>query len=356
MSKNRIKWIDFARSIAVIMVILCHAVEAPFFYAGENIAELSLAEQCFGFTAFTIGRLGVPVFLFISGYLLLQRSYDDAKCWLFWKKNLLQLLVVTEVWILLFNICSAVLGQQEFTIMTLVKNMLFMKEVKMPHAWYLPMIVSMYVTVPFVAMVLDRIELKTLYAVMILTIIYFFLLPSANVVLKVFEKSLLSNRTFLYFSGGLYGIYLLIGYLFKRGVLDKFYNYKTGVAAVVFFLITVWFQYNTYQVGKGYKVWYDFVLLLPIAMFVFMILKNVGVNVWGQCIWRRLAVDSFGIYLIHKPIQNVLLEYLPWDGCSIVSKALLSFVVTFLLSWSFVYMVAKVSSVGRWLFLIKEPR
>ncbi len=77
--RNRIEWLDFARMIAIILVVLCHAVENVYALKLDYISSISVQSKIFVFTAFTLGRIGVPFFLMISGYLLLDRAYDTQK-------------------------------------------------------------------------------------------------------------------------------------------------------------------------------------------------------------------------------------------------------------------------------------
>lgn len=87
-ANKRVDWIDLARALAILFVVLCHSSEAIYSFDMKYVASLSLQSRIFEFTSFTIGRLGVPLFLMISGYLLLDRDYTDQKCKGFWKKNL----------------------------------------------------------------------------------------------------------------------------------------------------------------------------------------------------------------------------------------------------------------------------
>lgn len=77
-TKNRIIFLEIARVFAIVSVVLCHAVE--YIYQFNNIQShiaLSIQAKLFKTIVFTIGRLGVPIFLMISGYLLLNRNYEN---------------------------------------------------------------------------------------------------------------------------------------------------------------------------------------------------------------------------------------------------------------------------------------
>lgn len=62
--------LETLRILAMATVVLCHAVEAVYRWDVKFISQLSTQSKVFAFAAFTIGRLGVPMFIFITGYLL----------------------------------------------------------------------------------------------------------------------------------------------------------------------------------------------------------------------------------------------------------------------------------------------
>ena len=79
--RERNKAIDFARAFAIICVILTHVTETTYqlqaeaVWGGEHIKLLALS-------LFAIGRLGVPIFLFLTGL------FSFSKSMLVCKKNL----------------------------------------------------------------------------------------------------------------------------------------------------------------------------------------------------------------------------------------------------------------------------
>lgn len=85
--KNRIIYLDIARTFAIILVVLCHSVTLIYKMNLQEWNLISLNAKIFKTIIFTLGRMGVPLFLFLTGYLLLNRKYDnDADIKKFYKK------------------------------------------------------------------------------------------------------------------------------------------------------------------------------------------------------------------------------------------------------------------------------
>lgn len=103
---QRIQWVDCARAIAIIAVIVCYCSEAAYPFSLEGIQSLSTPNELIAFATFSFGRIGVPFFLFMTGFLMLDRHYD-AGCIKFWRTKLLKLLLCSEAWTIIYNIFLA---------------------------------------------------------------------------------------------------------------------------------------------------------------------------------------------------------------------------------------------------------
>ena len=351
---KRIIWIDVVRGMAIMFVVLCHVSETLFFYSNINITSAGVAQQIVAFFSFTIGRLGVPLFLFISGYLLLPRVYDDEKSIRFWKHNLVSLLILTEVWVVIYHIFRIVFFDEGFSLKLLLGNMLFLSPVNMPHMWYLPMLLGLYISLPLVSIALHKIQIRTLLFPMAVVALYSFGVPTLNIFLDVAERSTMSNQLSLSFGGGVYGTYLIIGYLFWRQKNRKFNRRFLCVAAGAFLIMTVAVQMILLNQGYQYKVWYDFALLALVAVSLFGTLQDLNIGEKGACFWNRLSTDSFGIYLVHKPVHYIVLRYFPMNGLFAPIRMIILFALVFCLSWGVVEIVSKIPKAGKLLFLIKK--
>lgn len=77
--KNHIVYIDVARCVAILCVVACHAIELDYYFVRFGKMEVTIASWIFQNVIFTIGRLGVPLFLMITGALMLGREYNTKK-------------------------------------------------------------------------------------------------------------------------------------------------------------------------------------------------------------------------------------------------------------------------------------
>ena len=91
--KERIFYYDFLRAFAIIAVIICHV---DLFFGPLTTPTKIIAQMTFH----DIGRIGVPIFLMISGALLLNREYDLSD---FLKRRFARIIYPFIFWIILIT-------------------------------------------------------------------------------------------------------------------------------------------------------------------------------------------------------------------------------------------------------------
>ena len=133
MDKNkRVGWLDFARTFAIISVVFCHAIQSAYVVNVKEWDMLVTGEKIFRTIGFTFGRLGVPIFLYLSGYLLLDREYEsDRDVIRFYKHNFLPLLITVQVWNVLYNVFLALVEGNRIRVNVLIKDRCFFEKVDM---------------------------------------------------------------------------------------------------------------------------------------------------------------------------------------------------------------------------------
>ena len=109
MNPKRIDYLDVARAIAIISITINHAVNRSFAVYHNSQAEYQQIPVLLSgvkVILFIFSRIVVPLFLMISGALLLPRDYSQG-VGRFFKHNWLQLLITTEYGCLsCFGICN----------------------------------------------------------------------------------------------------------------------------------------------------------------------------------------------------------------------------------------------------------
>lgn len=347
--EDRIAWLDLARVFAICCVIITHTTEGVYILNLDAFFSYSLHEGIFAFCMFTIGRLGVPIFFFLSGYLFLDRKYDTLYTAKFYKKNLLGLVVTTEIWIVLYNLFNAWFLNESINVIAVIKNLLFIQPTEMSHMWYMPVIIGIYLMIPFISNALLLFDKKILRVILSIGFVYIFLIPELNVLLEVSRDGTLQNLLDFSFLGGSYGFLLLLGYLCKQGFMKKIKTSTLFIVAITSYFITVWVQYFSYECGVGYNVWYNNASLVLTALIIFELFSRLKLKSYAWI--RSLSLCSFGIYLIHNPIIMILLRYLSVENN--VLKIVVVFVLSLLSSWLLVFIISKRKKISRILFFTK---
>ena len=192
--KNRIWYLDIARVIAVISVSLNHAVNRSYSnYQGtqeqwEEFFTISFRSNLVRCAVMIFSRLGVPLFLMISGTLLLSRKVEtEQDIGRFYKRNLLPLVITAEIWtvimywyIVLVNPGNTVLetGGVSGAITGMFHTMLFINQTRFGSMWYIPVIICLYLMLPLMAMVITKVGSAKPFLLPCILIFYGFMLLS----------------------------------------------------------------------------------------------------------------------------------------------------------------------------------
>ena len=359
--KSRQEWLDAARALGIALVVLCHSVETyyrPVLLGQKRVGILPWLAENFMFFA---GRMGVPLFLCISGVLLLGREYQAKQ---FYKRSLLPLVLTTELWIVInyLFVCSPA-QNHVFQIDELLREMLFLEDQSLSHMWYMPMIIGIYIAVPFLAKLLydwkDTSDFKLIY---LLGIGIFIVVPTVRVFLTEAFSDLPNLNVKLDggFWGGCYGLYFIGGFfIVKKKVLDKIRLSILGIIAVIALALNTVGQYylyshNFFETNGLY--WYNDAAIFLAGLILFEFHRRLlkGKKIQGKTFLEYISRCSFGIYLLHKPLLVLATRYLPLEGMHTLIKISILFIIgmggSALVTVPFYYRWKKA---GRLLFHIK---
>ena len=305
-TNNRVLSLDITRIAAVLAVVMIHA-SACFITESKTAYEFAV-----GNIFDTISRIGVPLFIMISGALMLD-EHKHSSVNLLLKKNIKNLVFLLVFW-------SAVYDLIYHVFLPLINHKAInLKEIMIAfthghiHMWYLYMLVGLYLLLPFyrkIAKYSDRWEIKFLLSIYF---IFISLLPLTGMLE-------LKSGFYIHVST-IYPLYLFCGYAIHKKFFEI--NKLTSVLLILLstegiFLLTIirW----KYSVEVMEQLWsYSSILVVMQAVGVFTLMVRTKGNVWKLAgkILNKIDDCSFGIYLIHMIFVRLVLRYMeynPYEG------------------------------------------
>lgn len=237
----------------------------------------------------------------LSGYLLLDKEYDsEPAVFSFYRKNLLTLLFTTQIWIVLLNLFDVFTGNA-ISEVKMLKELLFLGRNKYDVMWYMPMIIGLYLFLPYVSEILKKMSAKLLWILLIISVVFNFLPYDLNYLFQIFNLDIeLNSIVGMGFSGGVYGTYLIAGYLFKREYLKKFKIKWCILAGFLYFVFLV-----AIQLLGGYNVGYESCILLFLSLFIFYSFLNID-HIPFKAVWKIIVKMSLGIYFLQGPVLSLI--------------------------------------------------
>ena len=135
--------LDILRIIATLMVIMIHCSAA--FVSGYGLGTV---EFLWGNVFDSVSRIGVPLFVMISGALFLDESREITIKRVL-SKNVLNLGVITLIWAVIYSVRYQIIAPLEVGNAINTQNV-FMRILNGHyHMWYLYMTIGLYLMVPF---------------------------------------------------------------------------------------------------------------------------------------------------------------------------------------------------------------
>lgn len=267
---------DCIRVFAILCVILTHATESTYTLNAQFLCNAERHVRWSGLALFTAGRLGVPLFFFLTGYLMLDRTYDAKQTLDLWKKKVLGLWTATEIWMVVYYFFTVSFFKVDFSVINLIRQVLFLNNSYGPHLWYMPVILGLYIFIPFVANGINRYDKRVFAFPVTLAVLYLLGVPTVNTLSRIlFGRDLFYRTLDLSFAGGNYGILLILGWMVKKGTFRCVKNVWWLFLAIAGYVSTLALELYAYVRGVEYNVWYDCITLLIAGFAIFNLFLNI---------------------------------------------------------------------------------
>ena len=319
--KERIFYYDFLRAFAIIAVIICHVDH----FFGPLVGTTQIVAQM---TFHDIGRIGVPIFLMISGALILNRPYPDLTEFL--KKRFTRIIYPFIFWIILilaqlqyyrYNeafLCNTFIGEPSIT-------------------WYFWVLIGIYLFLPVLNSFVKEYGESGLK--------YFLSIWFILMILKTFNAyPLWTNFDLSYFAG--YVGYPVLGYYLANKEF-KISDSKVCLLGLITLISSLSvFVYLNYFNSPYISMIYQNVPIIFMGTGLFLFVKyldklnkfnSIKDNFIGKAI-ISLSVCSYGMYFSHVLVVKFLSYYNPHSHLMFP----VMFVLIILLSWLLPYVLSKI--------------
>lgn len=331
--------LDVARIVAVLAVVMVHC-SAPFVKGNQQFSF----EFIFGNLFDSISRIGVPLFLMISGALFLdERKEVTLKNILL--KNVKSLAIITIIWAIIYssvyNIVFPLLNGESINVKSFISGIANGHY----HMWYLYMIIGLYIITPFLKKFVCKENKEMVLFFIIISFCLHFFTPIINAMCELgLNLSIINtfiNKFHLDFFGG-YITYFLVGwYIVHIGIKQKWLTYVMyflGAAALAFIVLFV--QY-TGDYTNAYEN-----ICAPVFVYsisVFLALNNININFKEKTAKKLTTLSklTFGVYIIHVLVLSVYSILFPYSRYSAL-YIVVCFAIVVCSSFLISYVISKI--------------
>ena len=366
-SQTRVFYLDAARAAAIALVALNHAVNRTwnnYSWVQEEFVRISRLSTGLKALLTVASRYGVPLFLMITGALILSRPFDSRESVRrFYRHNWLRLLITGEIWTFLgywFLVFvepgSRVLADGGIggAVLGCVKTMLFLDPVRFDSMWYLPMILCIYLLLPMLAWLLQGFpEPRALLYPMIGVFLCDMLVPAVNAGLSLLALPTLHFAVFDYYFPSSYLLYVLAGWWICRGGLGRLSDRAVVLSAALSYLLCVGLQFLCYSRSEHLLSYMSPGILLSSALVFECFRRYAG----GLLRWEKpitaMSRAAFALYLLHIFFNMSFHWYVDFSAWSRSAKVLFLEIVPLALSGLVIWPLAKIPFFRKYVFLIK---
>lgn len=291
-------WLYNSRIIATLAVIIVHI--------STNIVKSSPIGSeywWFGNLYESLSRWCVPVFVMISGALLLDQNKQEELS-VFYKKRLSRILWPILFWSAFYLFWVFLKGIEKGdppSIVALMKRLLSGKPYF--HMWFLYMISGLYLFTPFFRKIIAHstdLEIKFL-------VIFMFIIAALDL---IYNKLYTDSDSILFIIRFIrYIPYFFMGYIIRQTIIipSKFVLFSIFIFS---FLTTAFGCYLISilaNLSKGlYFYHYLSVTIIPMSISIMFILKKFNNPLINEITARNISSLTLGIFLIHPLILEII--------------------------------------------------
>ena len=288
---NRIFWVDCARFVAILMVVLTHAHEQ------SNVSNETMKSLLYCFD-----RIGVPIFFMLSGGLILPKIHSIPVL-SFYRKRIPQFIILLVTYSVLSNTVHGVTNGEgllaAFTSSVIKYNGIYPANYGVAvQLWFMYSIIQLYLIAPFLSRLISKLETSDIIILLLLCVLFSFIKHTILVADPDWKVLIRMGDDFT----GPYIAYFLTGYLIMNREWDLHGMLKNKIFNIMLLITPVVIVMSIEQEhGKMIHAfhWYTSSFFIYVSSVGVICLIKVVCEGKNNKVISTLGEYSFGIYLIH---------------------------------------------------------
>ena len=313
---------DILRVIAMTMVIIIHVSNIY----SRSYGDISMISFYISLIFNTICRISVPIFLMISGALLLDRKFNKDK----YIKRIKRIIILIIVWDIIYLIW-------EYLFFNITYKNLFklLYEPYRAHLWFLYIIVGIYIIQPLLRLLMNKIGHNTKIVLLIIWIILS--------TLSLFNIKIAHLSTIFCHSG----FFILGKYLYDYAMNKNIKKHKVIILVVMIILFGISATSNlifSLLHDNYFKLFYTYrsPFIIISSMLFFLLICNIYTYRRPYKLVLKFSEMSLGFYLIHGIFLDITEELYDYTAISSLIGIPMFSCLVFLMSCFVVYIMKKI--------------
>ncbi len=302
--------IDLIRTIAIFLVILIHAAEEPIPYVdimSPQGVTLWWTENIYD----SIARVGVPLFVMVTGFLLLQPSKINEPLRVFFSKRWAKIGIPVLFWAGIYLAWRAFVNG-DVVDLTFVSKSLFVGPYQ--HFWFIYLLIGLYLLTPIVRVLVAHADWKLIKYFLVIWFISSGIMPLLSFISAVSFEAGWFNFTVLSFFNqtGALGYFILGAFIYK-------FRVRKSILFLIFILSSTFTIFSTYflvfHFGENYSTYfYQYSMFNVILASVSLLLlfaalpaQKIKIRVpTANKVIQVIGSNTLGIFLMHFIILETL--------------------------------------------------
>lgn len=325
--KSRSLSLDCIRIVAVLAVIMIHTAME---FIEFDFGSLS---YMWGNIFDSLARVGVPLFVMVSGALMLNEKKDIPVKKVFSKYifNVGLLFVAWSFIYVIYTTVGAILNRESVSVSSIIKRFISGEF----HMWYLIMIMGLYSTIPILKLFVKKENAGKIAYIIVVSIIFVFvpvLLKSVSEFSEIFVFLSRQLERFHYGFIGVFPTYFITGwYVYHVDIKYKKTIYVLSAISLLLIILLV-------QITGNYIDLYDNgnILVYLYSLGIFTFINDMCRNKVSTKIIEKLSNLTFGVYIIHIiviQVVNAFFDTAQLTPFSIIIRFGLTTVISFMGSY-----------------------